>query len=291
MTHRLFACLALASALCGCSTSAPSAPAQTSTEAIPGIPPMASIRGYVADTGFRPIAGTTVVVVDGPQAGTAATSDATGQFSLTGPFARATKFRASQPDHRDITETATAYCQGDTCFGNLFFYLPVLSANADVSGEYTVTFEADPACPDLPAAARARTYRATVTPNPKVSAGASVSVTLRDAPFLGNYNQFTIGVAGDYLALDMGGGEIPAVEQLSANTYLAFGGSGGTTLVSGLPIVMPLDGWVEYCSTKTAMGTSYGCGIDSRTGRPIPDEVVTKATCTSPNHRLTLTRR
>ena len=96
---------------------------------------MASIRGYVADTGFRPIAGSTVVVVDGPLAGTVATSDATGQFSLTGPFERATKFRASQPDHRDITETAAAYCQGDTCFGNLFFFLPVLSANADLSGD------------------------------------------------------------------------------------------------------------------------------------------------------------
>ena len=154
-----------------------------------------------------------------------------------------------------------------------------------------MTFEADPACPDLPAVARARTYLATVTPNPSVSAGTSVNVTLRDAPFLGTLNRFTIGVAGDYLALSMGGGEVPVVEQLAGNTYVAFGGSGATTLVSGLPIAMPLDGWVEYCSTKTPMGTGYGCGIDSRTGRPIPDEVVTMATCTSRNHRLTLTRR
>ena len=167
----------------------------------------------------------------------------------------------------------------------------MLSANADVTGEYTVTFEADRACPDLPAVARARTYLATVTPNPSVFAGTSVNVTLRDAPFLGTLNRFTIGVAGDYLALSMGGGEVPVVEQLAGNTYVVFGGSGATTLVSGSPIAMPFDGSVEYCSTKTPMGTVTAVGLTARTGRPIPDEVVVITTCTSPNHRLTLTRR
>jgi hypothetical protein len=291
MTLKLVAGLTLVSALSGCSTSAPSAPAQTSLEAIPAIPPMASIAGYVADTAFRPIAGARVLVVDGPQAGMIAFSDTNGRFSLTGPFARETKFRASDLGHRDITDTAPAYCQRDTCFGNLFFYLPLASANTDVTGEYTATVEADPACPDLPAVARTRTYPATITLNPSVSAGTSVSVVLHDAPFLGTYNKFTIGVAGGYLALNMGGGEVPVVEQLPGNTYVAFGGSGATNFLAGSPIALSLDGWVEYCSTKTPMGASYGCGIDSRTGRPIPGEVVTVATCTSPNHRLTLTRR
>ena len=40
----------------------------------------------MVDTADRPLAGAIVDVVDGPQAGTSATSDTKGEFSLTGAF-------------------------------------------------------------------------------------------------------------------------------------------------------------------------------------------------------------
>jgi hypothetical protein len=162
----------------------------------------------------------------------------------------------------------------------------------NIAGDYTVTFIADSACIDLPSAMRTRTYGATITPSSSPS--SSFTLIASGVAFLGNLNNFPIGVVGDYLDLWLHGGHDPAVvEQLAPNTYLAFSGNAtasvGTSPVS--TISMPFDGWIDYCVLKAPMGSTYNCGTSNTTGEPIPGQATAYAHCESKNHQLILTRR
>ena len=229
------------------------------------------------------------------RAGRSTTADANGQFSLSGPFDRTTRFRATKEGHVAAAQVASAYCTGDLCYGTLGFYLPVLAPPVNISGDYTLTFIADSACVDLPEEVRTRTYAATIAPNPNtnVPANTSLKVTLSGASFLGNYKGFEIGVAGDYFDFFLNGDGPPVVEQLPGNRYVAFNGDATATVAPGASTISTsFDGSIEYCATKSAMGSIYyGCGTSPVTGQPIPGEVVTRALCESKNHQLILTRR
>ena len=72
------------------SSVAPSSPVASSAPRV-GPAPLA----YVMDTALRRVAGARVEILDGPQAGTVLTTDAQGQFELTGPFLSDNTFRAS----------------------------------------------------------------------------------------------------------------------------------------------------------------------------------------------------
>jgi hypothetical protein len=54
-----------------------------------------TVRGAVSHTAFRALAGPTIEVLDGPQAGVFATTGAGGALSLTGVFDEATRCRAT----------------------------------------------------------------------------------------------------------------------------------------------------------------------------------------------------
>jgi hypothetical protein len=167
----------------------------------------------------------------------------------------------------------------------------------NIVGEYALTFVADSACADLPNDLRTRTYAATITPNPRADgnslANSSVLVTLRGAGFLGDLNSFEIGIAGDYLGFWLHGGhDPPIVEQLATGTYLAFSGNAATSVGSGMATISALlDGWIDYCVMKSAMGSVYNCGTSNFTGEPIPGLAVTRVHCESKNHRIVLTRQ
>lgn len=300
--NRVASILFLTFAVASCGDHGSVAPATTAPSPLPLTPTqprneVASISGFVLDTGYRVLAGARVEVVEGsPQAGISTTTDETGQFSLVGTFDSSTTFRATKDRYVAATQawncSIGAGCSARGARPYLGFYLASLASPVNIAGDYTVTFVADRACTDFPDDVRTRTYAATITPSSSPS--SSFTLTASGASFLGNLNNFPIGVVGDYVDLWLHGGHDPAlVEQLAPNTYLAFSGNAtasvGTSPVSS--ISMPFDGWIDYCVLKTPMGSHYNCGTSDTTGEPIPGLATTYAHCESKNHQLLLMRR
>jgi hypothetical protein len=291
---------------CGSGSSSSSSPALTplsSSAVVPvGSPTVSSISGFVSDSGFRPLARARVEVLDGPQAGTSAIADASGQVSLSGTFDSATRFRASSDGHVSATQTWNCSIGAIGCPTNgrpwLGFYLAVLASPVNIAGNYTLTITADTACVGLPGDARTRTYAATITPgarfSPNSPPGTAFHLTVTGALFLGTLNGFDIGVAGDYVDFFLDGGhDPPVVEQLAVNTYLALSGNAAASIGTppGSTISAPLEGWIDYCVMPSAMSSGYNCGTSNTTGDPIPGAAVTRAHCESNHHRLILTRQ
>lgn len=299
------ALLALAHGLSGChgsgspSTPSTQSPAPPAGSSPPAQPVVSGISGFVLDTGFRPIAGARVEVVDGAAVGTSTTTDEGGRFSLAGTFDGTTRFRATKEGH--VAATQTWNCSDGGCSGPgaatpwLGFYLAVLAPSVDLAGAYSLTFVADSACPDLPSEMRTRTYGATITAasSPSTPVNTAFEVTVGGAPFLGSLSGFEIGVAGDHVGFWLHGGHDPAlVERVADSAYLAFSGvASASVTASTATITTSFDGWIEYCVMKSEMGQPYNCGTSNRTGEPIPGRAVTRAHCESKDHRLILTRR
>ena len=116
-----------------------------------------------------------------------------------------------------------------------------------------------------------------------------MEVMLSGASFLGHLDGFGIGVAGDYADFWLDGGhDPPVVEQVNANTYVAFSGNATATIGIGAPTISTsLDGWIEYCVTDVPpLGKSgtidyYDCAFGP---------VATRRICESKNHQLILKR-
>jgi hypothetical protein len=266
----------------GCDSPSPLAPSpgpETSQQASQG-----TLGGAVSDTAFRPLAGATVDIVDGPQSGASTTSDEAGRFSFTGTFDGTTRIRATKEGYVAATRAIGSSCAGCTQF--IYFYLAVRDPTVSLAGDYTLTFIADSACVDIPNEVRTRTYAATITAtsNPSLPANSSFDVTLSDPPFLQHYDTFTIAVAGDYLAGYVGHDEPYLVEQVAPHTYLGFSGlaeaSANTSAAS--TISASFDGVIDYCELKSEPGSSYRC---------TPDLAVARARCAAKNHQLILRRR
>jgi len=258
--------------LAGSPMTSPSPPAAPP----PTAPPRNDVAGWVLDTADRPVAGARVEVVDGPQAGTSAMSDATGQFSLAG-----TTFRATKEGYVSVTQASQTSAPGGRPW--IIFHLEGLAPPVNIAGDYTLTFIADSACTELPNELQTRTYAATVTPAAS-RPNTSFDVTVTGAPLLGDYTIFMIGVFGDYLAFNLDWEGPVLVEQVAPNTYLAFQGAAEASVAtSGLSTISAsFDGTIEYCVLTSEMGRFYSCS---------PGQAVTYARCASKNHRLILTRR
>src|SRR4029453_9922492 len=182
---------AVAPVLTGCGSSRPLV-GPSSVPPAPAPLSVAQVTGYVSDTAFRALAGVRVAVLDGPQAGVAATSDAAGRFSLSGEFDDATRFHASRDDLPGATLTLTQRCP--TCAGPRFLYfrLAFFYPPTNVAGDFALTFTADVSCTSLPAEARERTYAVTIaaTPDPLVPAGTLFRVVIGGAPALAGHDGF-----------------------------------------------------------------------------------------------------
>ena len=161
------------------------------------------------ENAFRGVAGASVEVLDGPEAGTSATAGATGAFSLTGIFDDTTHFRASREGYVAATGTLAPNTCASCNSRWIYFYLAVLAPAVDIAGDYTLTFMADSTCTALPNELRTRTYVATIAPRSSANlpANTSFDVTVGNAPFLEHYNRFSINVAGDYLYIGIGDSE------------------------------------------------------------------------------------
>jgi hypothetical protein len=228
-----------------------------------------------------------VEVVEGPQAGLSAIADARGEYRLTGAFDETTRFQASKDGYVAATWPLPAKCA--PCNPNwwIHFYLEALAPHPDLTGEYTLAFVADSACADLPDELRTRTYAATVTSlsDPSEPANSRFNVTVKGAKFLEGHDSFTIGVAGDYAAADVGDwghSGVGLVEETAPNTYVTLGGGIKTVLTDPSTIASPFYGAVDRCELTAAWGSRYNCADGAS---------VARVHCLSEHHQLTLTRR
>src|SRR5260221_6616212 len=95
-----------------------------------------------------------------------------------------------------------------------------------------------PACAGLPDDVRTRTYAATITPvlDSHVPVNTVLQVAVSGGSFLQYYDFFSIGVAGNDVAMELRGEGPSLVERVAANRYVAFDGradaSVGTAAVS-----------------------------------------------------------
>lgn len=286
----------IAAALVGCSgsegVSIPTSPSSTlvqpqvlAPQAIP-----LQLRGFVMDTAFRPVPGARIEVVDGASAGTSVIAGDAGEFVLSGMFHGATQFRAIKEGHEPRTQPwscAVAVCLGpNNAQPWLGFYLTVLEPTVNIAGEYTLRFTADSACADLPAVARSRSYRVTVTAQPAAGRTAipGFELQVNGGRFVGTLNGFSIGAAANRLSFWLHARHDPTiVEDLGENTYLAFSGIADATVAKdGIsPITAAFDGWIEHLVLPSPLS-----GLWYYEQGP----VTSKATCDSSTHRVSLTR-
>jgi hypothetical protein len=237
-----------------------------------------SLAGSVNDTASRPLKGASVAVVDGPRAGTTATTDDAGRFSMPGTFTQAAvTVVASKEGYASATWNFPP--RGRPVQGGNWgfsFSLEPLAPSANLAGEYTLTLTADRACTKLPDAARTRTYNVSLVSQwrPTTFVGTLSDAEIVFLPLWSPY--FQIGVAGDFATLDL-----RFVERLSDTSYLAFlGGTAAPVGQSG--ITAPFNAQVVHCRTQPswAPGEYWWCGADVQ-----GDE------CGSANNQLTLVRR
>jgi len=279
--------LALAAGLAGCDGGR--SPNLTTPAPPQPTPQLTQLRGTVYDAAWRRLAGAKVEVVQGPEAGhNSTTTDDAGSFFLTGVFDSGTYFRATKEGH--VAETIALPFSCQNCTSTLrvaYFYLEKPSSR-NVAGDYILTFIADSACTDLPHELRTRTYGATVTLLVPESDGPSNSwfdVSVTGAPLLDPYDSFLIGVAGDYVAANMGDwghGAVGLLEQLTENTYLTLSGGIGTTVTDPSTISSSFYGTVDYCALSAPWGSRYNCA---------EDYPIAHSHCESQNHQLVLRRR
>ena len=290
---RVFAVIGLlvvAQGLAGCDGArSPSALVAPSPAPQPGPPPAPQptavrVDGWVYDSAFRILAGASVEILDGPQAGTRTTADARGHFSMTGTVDDTTRFRATMEGHLASIGSLSSSCA--SCSARyIYFYLAVNASPVNMAGDYTLTFVAD-ACINLPSELQTRTYGATIAPgsNSHSPADTFYTVTVSGALFAANYGSFSIGVAGDLVAFELRGEGPTLIEQVAENTYLGFDGRAEarveTATVSTISAFF--SGSINYCALPAPMGQYWGCN---------PAHAVAHAECQSTTHRLILTRR
>jgi hypothetical protein len=277
--------LVLATGLAGCNDSssshAPMMPTSVSTVSLPSEIRRPQITGDVTDTAFRPLAGTRIEIVGGPEGGAWTTANAGGAFSFAaGIFDDTTQVRAVLSGYLTATRTVQRCRTCPDYYAHFSLAVPVPPVT--LAGNYNLTFEADSACTDLPAEIRTRSYTASVTAansDPSTPSDTLFSVILNGASFIENFGSFWIGVAGGYVAFSL---EDPGlVEHVGPNTYVAIGGVASATVgASASRITVPFDGSIEYCERRPPIGPSYQyykC-----------DSPLAHARCVSKNHRLTL---
>ena len=229
------------------------------------------VRGSVYDTAYRALAGARVEVVNGPQAGQVTMADGRGEFSLSGTFDDATRFRATKDGYVTATRTRSTSSW-------VWFELGVVAAPMDIAGDYTMTFVADGSCVTLPEAVRTRAYATTIPATANASpANASFSIAVSGA--LKGWDVTGMGVSGDYVAVWLE----TLVEQTAPNTFLLFNGLASASIGTsrGSAIALRFDGLIDYCTTKAEPGRPDDCWT-GRAADHLP--------CHSSNHQLIFTR-
>jgi hypothetical protein len=251
---RLVIVIGLAQALAGCSDATrvlPQSPTAIPSPTPPS-PPSGRLQGLVLDSVFRPLAGTTIEVLDGPHAGASGMTTDEGLFGIAADVSVGTRVRAS----KDGYVSGVGAIDESTHGGWVSFRLAPIGPNVEIAGDYAVTFVASKECGLPPPLAR-RTYAGTITPAPDsgypywvFAPNATYSFDLAGAQVV-NRGLGAVGVAGDLVVFALNTNGTPyIVEQLASGERLGITGSAravvGGTGVSTLS--MPLEGSVDHPS-------------------------------------------
>jgi hypothetical protein len=255
--------LALASGLiAGCGSNAPTAPTSTGAGALPVT---FSLSGRVADVAGVAIHGAVVTIADGTES---TLTDGNGHYELRGLPGGPLTVRASKDGYVASTssvELPRTYPAD--------FILAFTGPSFNLAGDYTVTFVADPACTQLPPAARARTYSASIAP---LLSPNDYWVSLSGARFY--YNAFTASVAGNSASFSTlpDGNEAIVHERLTDSTsiWIDFFARAAVDVPR---VTVPMFGHFAYCPDDH-LSTVFTCRV-------------ARVTCTSSYHTFTLTRR
>ena len=262
--------LLLTPGLSGCdgTRTVPTGPTPSPPVVPPSPPtPLDTVRGTVYDTAFRRLAGATVEVLDGPHAGTIATTSPRGEFALSGAFDQATRFRAASSGYVPATMLHP--------HGYIDYYLVSNTPPIPIAGEYELTFVVDPSCTGIPDSLRTRTYSASITPGSfdRIPAGMVFDLMLEGVGALDNP---AIGVAGSAVGFRLFNDGYPfIVERVAPDLYLAITGWAEVSAWSAEPpdIAVPFDGWIAVLEGPPMTGARE------------------RANCKSHGHQLVIGRR
>jgi len=230
------------------------------------------VSGSVTDFFQRPIAGARVEIVAGTGVGLTTLTNDNGAFLFDLPSRpEAVTLRVTKDGFKDATvnvRDASAAVQ---------ISMTPLEA-AVLSGSYTVTITADSACDQIPDALRTRTYNATIARD----SGSIFSVALSGATLVANSDVFWATESGTdvhfYLsslyAMNAWLDDLPIVDQVGSDQYLAVDGSTSVIPITQGPIDTTFEGSIAYCLADERAAPYY-----NKCAR----------LCTSKRHRLTLT--
>jgi len=285
--HRAIAIGAITFAL-GCS-SHPSSNTPSRPSPVPQPPPAPRyqvLSGYASDTAFRPVAGATVTLVDGPQAGASTASNEAGRFTFAGTFEVGTTVRVSKEGYTPATATARPNGSSNGTVW-AFVLLDALAKPVDLVGDYTLTIVADSACTGIPNELQTRNWPASIgiTSGSNGQPGTSLTLAVSGGSFLANQDRFPIGVSGGDVTFSVySGEEVGLVEKIAAGTFLAIGGSSLVSIDTGpvAKISAPFWGAIDYCALQSDTGWNYQCNSGPQTAY---------AHCESTRHQLILSRR
>lgn len=275
----------VASAACGASPTPPSTvrPSVTPTPTPAASRVLSLIRGGVSDVVERPIVGVTVRVMDGPQAGASAVTDAAGQFSIAGTFATDVTLSATVDGYLSKTDKIIL-ADGTGPTGFVYFSLASAAPSVHLEpGAYDLTFITDPACTGIPDDQRTVSFSAEVTAARDQPRDSYYSVDLPNDP--GNIG-FGMGSFGNVLSVDIDMGVFKHVPPSTEVAFTAYGKGTAPTLTPST-VTLTVSGLYDYCTLTTAAagGTWTSCDFTPA------DQIVKRAKCASQNHQLVLTRR
>jgi len=241
------------------------------------LPSSAFMRGTVSDTAFRHLTGATIEILNGPSAGLTITSDGRGEWAFPpGAFDDSTQFRATKDGYEPAIMPLGSFCAA--CNPNRWvnFVLKLQVPPASIAGSYTMTITGD-RCTNLPEQVQTRTYVVTLPP---MAGNAYSSISPTGANFLPGWNQFELGVSGNYVGLWFE----TLVEEVAPGNYLLIGMSAGGLVDPEHPatITARADGRISYCTIDPASGVFDNC---------LRGTTAQVATCSSQQHTLILTRR
>ena len=236
-----------------------------------GPTPALQLSGHVTDTFQRPIAGAQVEIVAGTGVGLSTLTTDDGAFLFQLPSRAATvTLRITKEGFKDATINVA------DASSDLRISMTRLGASA-LNGSYVVTITADSVCTQIPEAFRTRTYNATIGRE----SDFVFSVALSGAELVTNSDVFWGNQSGNDVhffltslyAMNTWLDELPIVERVGQDEYVAVDGRTSIVSVMGSPVDTTFEGSISYCSAGERSAPFYRCA----------------SLCTSNRHRLTLT--
>jgi len=188
----------------------------------------------------RPVPGAAVQLLDGPQAGASAITDANGAARFDGTFGASVALSIRKDGYFPIQMTVQINCCGPVPPHTAWIVLELKAPDLVqlTPGQYSVTIATDGTCPTIPADLQTRTYSASVAPYTYAGSqgGNGLYVLTLDLP---GRPTFQLDVSGRDVSITIGGDFGPFVDSSSGLSINA--GGVGTVATSPASVVsMPL---------------------------------------------------